>query len=146
MLFEPMQDHIYQIPERVELFQICNRLRVPDNPRNAQVQTAENHPLPVVVLDEGDDFPAGLEGLNILDVVVDGRILVALCSIVEDFLEHSNVFKCEIATRIAMALHVWQVQILFHLLEDLGQEDDVLCRVFEHFGAQRTFGVPEGLI
>ena len=63
----------------------------------------------MVILDEGDDFPAGLEGLNILDVVVDRRILVALCSIVEDFLEHSNVFKCEIATRIAMALHVWQV-------------------------------------
>ena len=100
----------------------------------------------MVILDEGDDFPAGLEGLNILDVVVDRRILVALCSIVEDFLEHSNVFKCEIATRIAMALHVWQVQILLHLLEDLRQEDDVLCCVFEHFGTQRTFGVPEGLI
>jgi hypothetical protein len=45
-----------------------------------------------------------------------------------------------------MAFHVGQVQILFHLLEDLRQEDDVLCRVFEHLGAERTFCMPKGLV
>ena len=100
----------------------------------------------MVILDEGYDFSPRLKSLNILYVVVDSRVLIALRSIVEDFLEHRNVFKCEIATRVAMAFHVGQVQILFHLLEDLWQKDDVLCCVFEHLCTERTFGMPKGLV
>ena len=100
----------------------------------------------MVILDEGYDFSSWFESLDVLYVVVDSRVLIALRSIIEDFLEHSNVFKCEIATRVAMAFHVGQVQILLHLLEDLRQEDDVLCCIFEHLGAERTFCMPKGLV
>ena len=100
----------------------------------------------MVILDEGYDFSPWFESLDVLYVVVDSRILIALRRIVEDFLEHRDVFKCEIATRVAMAFHVGQVQILFHLLEDLWQEDDVLCCVFEHLSTERAFGMPKGLV
>ena len=89
----------------------------------------------MVILYERYDFSAWLECLDVLDVVVDCRILVALGSVIEDFLNYCDIFKSEFTARIAMALHVGQGQVLLHLLKDLGQEDHVLGRVFQHLSA-----------
>lgn len=73
----------------------------------------------MVVLDEGNYLPARLHSLNVFNIVVDGCILVALIGIVEYFLEYCNVLESQLAARVALSLHVRQMQILLHLLEHL---------------------------
>ena len=61
----------------------------------------------MVILDEGDNFPAWLHRVNVFDVIVDSRVLVTFLSVIENFLENRNVFECQLTSRVALPLHVW---------------------------------------
>lgn len=100
----------------------------------------------MVVLDEGDYFTAWLHVVDVLDVVVDRCVLIALLGVIENFLDDRNVFEGKLASRVAIPLHVWKMKELFHLLEHLRQEDDVLSCILKHLNSEWSLCVPEGLV
>ena len=100
----------------------------------------------MVVLDEGNDLTAWLDVMNIFDIVVYGCVLVAFLRVIENFLEDRNILERQLTSRVALPLHVGQVEVFLHLLEHLRKEDDILSGVLKHLLAEGSLRVPESLI
>lgn len=78
---------------------------VADDAADAKVEAAKND-IAAVVFDEGNDFATPFEGRDVLDVIVDCRILGALLSVRQNFLHHRQVLKPHVSTGVYVALQV----------------------------------------
>ena len=58
--------------------------------------------------------------MDVLDIVVDRSILETFLAIIKNLLKHCDVFKGQLTPRIAMSVHVRDVQVFLHLLKHLG--------------------------
>lgn len=146
VLFKSMEDHVNEVAEGVEFLESMARFGISDHAGHSKIQTAEDHVLAMIVLDERYNLSAWLDGMDVFDVIVYGCVLVAFLRVVENFLKDSNVLEGQLPSRVALPLHVRQVQVFLHLLEHLWQEDDILRGVLEHLLAERPLRVPESLV
>ena len=110
------------------LLQCHPTIWIPDHSADSEVKTAKDN-VASVVLDEGQNLMTLVKLSDVLNIVVNFRILKALLRVIEDLCLHSDIYRCHLTTLIEMTLVEGYTKELLHFFVNARKENHVLCSI-----------------